>query len=306
MYFVIGILVLVLLLVLLELKTSRPDGDLVRVHPYRRALGFILTAPNSSMVYFDAYVNAEELLSYLDEIQHRFEARLTHCVVAAINIGLHECPTMNRFVSGYRMYQRRGRWLSFSIKKKKLEKKAKLAAVKMLMNDDDTFEDLCKRINKRIYTERSGKTTAQDREMMLLDKLPRPVFVLAFKLANILDYYNLLPWVFMKSDAMYTSVFCANLGSVGMDAGYHHLYDWGNAPLFIMVGKVRERPWVEDGKLTTRKVLHLRFTYDERIDDGMSAGDGIKAVVDVLENPRKYLGCLSPDGSDTRPMVQGS
>ena len=304
MYVVIVLLLVLLAWILAEMKTSRPDGDLVRVHPYRRALGFILTSPNTSVVYFDAYVNAEPLLSYLEEVNERFEARITHCVVAAINMGLHKNPTMNRFVSGYRMYQRRGRWISFSIKKKKLDKKAKLAAVKMLMHDEDTFEDLCRRINEHIYKERSGRTTAQDREMMVLDKLPRPVFVLLFKLARLLDYYNLLPGFFMKSDAMFTSVFCANLGSVGMDAGYHHLYDWGNAPLFIMVGKVRERPWVVDGELTTRKILHLRFTYDERIDDGMSAGDGIQTAVDVLEDPRRYLGCLSHDGSDTRPMLQ--
>ena len=40
---------------------------------------------------------------------------------------------MNRFVVGRRLYQRDGVWITFSMKPKKLDKKAKLAAVKMQM-----------------------------------------------------------------------------------------------------------------------------------------------------------------------------
>lgn len=41
---------------------------------------------------------------------------------------------------------------------------------------------------------------------------------------------------------MYASVFFANLGSLGLDAVYHHMYEWGNAPFFIVVGKRKKEP----------------------------------------------------------------
>ena len=47
-----------------------------------------------------------------------------------------------------------------------------------------------------------------------------------------------------------------------------------------------------------QKTLHLRFTYDERIEDGHNANDGIQTFVSVLENPYKYLGCLKEDKTD--------
>ena len=304
MTWLIVLIVVVLVVLVLELKTTRPDGTLCRVHPYRRALGFIMPGRNESVVYFDSFVVADDLLEYIDEINERFEARLTHCIVAAVAVGMHEVPQMNRFIAGYREYQRTGRWLSFSVKKKKLDKKARLSALKLQMLDDESFAGLCERINDHVNVERSGKRTSQDKEMDLLNKVPRPLFAFAFKAVRWLDYFNLVPGWFIDGDGMHTSCFIANLGSVGMKAGYHHLYEWGTSPLFLMVGKIEERPWVVDGEVVVRKILHLRWSYDERIDDGMTAGSGINAVLDVLNDPRQRLACLAEDGSDDIPLIE--
>jgi hypothetical protein len=66
-----------------------------------------------------------------------------------------------------------------------------------------------------------------------------------------------------------------------------------------MIGKIEERALVEDGQVVVRRVLPLRWTYDERVDDGLSSRRGILAANAVLEDPQTYLGCLQPDGSDT-------
>ena len=42
---------------------------------------------------------------------------------------------------------------------------------------------------------------------------------MAANLLRVLDYFNLLPAFFIEGDGMYTSIFVANLGSVGMDPG---------------------------------------------------------------------------------------
>ena len=303
-WIVVSVVILVLILALLELKTGRPDGDLIKVHAYRRALSFVEIRRNESVVYYDTYVDATKVLAYLDEVNQHFEVRLTHVLVAALNLGIHGEPRMNRFLVGRRMYQRRGRWLSFSVKKVKQDHKAKLAALKLEMHDEESFRDLAERINAFVHRERSGQKTSQDKEMDLLSSLPRPIFAIAVQIAFALDYYNLLPGWFIKGDGMYTSIFLANLGSVGMPAGYHHLYEWGNAPIFVVVGELEDRPMVVDGEVVVRPTLHLRWSYDERIDDGMSAWRGISGVVNVLEHPHERLGCLAEDGSDTFPMVE--
>jgi hypothetical protein len=45
-------------------------------------------------------------------------------------------------------------------------------------------------------------------------------------------------------------------------------------------------------------MMRLKVTYDERIDDGMTAGDGTFMLVGALEDPYTQLGCLKEDGSD--------
>ena len=52
--------------VLLESKTSRSDGKLVRTHPYRRMMHFIMPSRGASVVYYESLVPAEPLLAYLE------------------------------------------------------------------------------------------------------------------------------------------------------------------------------------------------------------------------------------------------
>ncbi|MCB9786910.1 MAG: 2-oxo acid dehydrogenase subunit E2 [Deltaproteobacteria bacterium] len=299
----IFVLVVLVVLVLLELKTSRSDATLIApLHPYRKLMLYIMPAKYESLVLFDEVVRAEALLEYLERAKERFHADVTHCVVGAVAYGMHQNPSMNRFEKGRRLYQRKKVWLTFSMKRKKLNRKAKLSAVKKEMPPGESFKSMCDRINETIQVERSDAVTYQDKELGLLSRIPRPILEVGVKLLKALDYYNLLPAGFIENDAMFTSMFIANLGSVHMAAGYHHLYEWGTCPLFVMVGALEERPMVEDGQVVIRKVLPLRFTYDERIEDGHNAGYGIKSVVTALENPFEYLGCLAEDGSDDHPL----
>lgn len=291
MEWLIAALALAGVYLLLEIKTSRPDGRLIPVHPYRRLMAFIMPTRTESAVYYDSYIDATRLLEFVERYRdHPVPAGMTHILVAATNIALAENPSMNRFVMGGRMYQRDGRWLTFSMKRKKLDRAAKLAVVKLRMDDRESFEGLCQRVQDKIGENRSGRKTYADKEYSLFNTLPRFVLRLAVPLVRALDDRNLLPGFFIDGDGMYTSVFIANLGSLGMDTAFHHLYEWGTCPLFMMVGRVQPRPVVVDGELAVRETLHIRWTYDERIDDGLSCAHGMRALARVLEDPERYLG----------------
>jgi pyruvate/2-oxoglutarate dehydrogenase complex dihydrolipoamide acyltransferase (E2) component len=69
-----------------------------------------------------------------------------------------------------------------------------------------------------------------------------------------------------------------------------------------MIGQIKDEPVVENGAVVPARVLHIRFSYDERIADGLTARGGIEAVARVLEDPARWLGCVAEDGSDTRPI----
>ena len=273
---------------LLHVKTSRPDGTILKVKPFRRIMQYIMPTRNESVVYFDATVDAARLLPWLEKMKPS-GANMTHATVAAANIALAAVPKMNRFVVGRRLYARNGRFLTFSLKRARLDREASISTVKLAMKDGETFAELVLRVNASIGEERSGRPTREDKELNLFDLFPRPALRVGVWVFKTLDYFNLLPGSFIANDPLYTSIVIANLGSLGMAAGYHHLFEYGTCPLFIMVGQVEERVIARDGVPVVAKVLPLRFTYDERIEDGLNARFGIDKLVEVLSDPEKWL-----------------
>ena len=280
-----------------SVTAKRPDGDLVTsIHPYRRMLPFLMPGRNESVVYYEDLARIDDLLDYCERATAAFgfEVDITHCLVAAASQGLHEVPRMNQFVVGQRLYKRNHVSVTFSIKRKRMDAKAKLGAAKMFFEKGESFEQICRRINDKIHEERSGEETHSDKDVAMWSALPRPVMAGMIKAVKWGDWLNVIPAGFIEHDGFYTSMFIANLGSLGMNAGYHHLYEYGNCPLFMMTGVIEERPLSVDGDVKPVRVLPIHWTYDERIDDGLTSFEGIKRVRNCLELPDTYFGELPP------------
>lgn len=285
----IGVLFVVWLF--LQLKTSRPDGKLARVHPYRRMMPIIMPTRNESVVYFDHQIDARNLLAFIEENKETIGCNISHMVVAAVAAGFHRHPRLNRFVVGQRIYDRNGVWLSFSMKRQKLDAKAKIATVKLEIPGEMSLAGLCEAVNAKISYERSDEETYLDKELSLFLRLPHFILSRSAKVLFWANDHNLLPASFIEEDGMFASAFVANLGSLGMDPGYHHLYEWGSCPLFVMAGKITDTAVVtEDGDTEIRPMLHVRFTYDERVEDGLSAGRGLQTMTSILEDPVATFG----------------
>jgi len=280
----------------LEIPQRRTDGDLVKgTHPYRKLMPYIMPGRNESVCYYDDYIRSDKMLDYIERARAAFgtDVNITHLLVAAASNTLHQNPTMNQFISGSRLYRRKNVDVTFSMKRKKLNKKAKLSAVKMRMDEpEESFQDLVERINSHIHIERSGRKTSVDQELDILSLLPRRLMTGVVSTVNWLDYNNILPKLFMEQDGFYTSMFIANLGSLGMRPAFHHLYEYGNCPLFLMVGRIEERPMVRDGVVVAENIMHIRWSYDERIDDGLSSNYGMTTFREALEDPDQFFGEL--------------
>ena len=71
----------------------------------------------------------------------------------------------------------------------------------------------------------------------------------------------------LEADPLFTSVYIANLGSIGLDTPYHHLYEWGTASVFMVVGRIFQKETRRGGEL--RHFVNVKFTVDERIAEGI-------------------------------------
>ena len=81
-------------------------------------------------------------------------------------------------------------------------------------------------------------------------------------------------------------MFVTNLGSIKLNADYHHLFDWGTNSFFVVISEKKMRPFFkEDGSYELRNTIKLGITVDERIADGYYFAKTLKLVRKMFEHP---------------------
>ncbi len=269
----------------------RPEGARVTdASPMRQMMPFLIKGRNEAAVTFTLAVDVTEAL----DLAHQTPGiSLFHLVLAAHVRTLALRPRLNRFIAGQRLYQRHHIDLAFVVKKR-LHDDADMTAVKVRFQPRDTALDVARRADAAITTGRGDAPTTSERELRLITRLPRPLIQLTVALQRALDHHNLLPAALIEPDPLYSSIFLANLGSVGIDAPFHHLFEYGTTPLFATLGRVHPHTTLlPDGSPQTRQRAHLRYTFDERIEDGFYAARSLDLLQHLIEHPRDLL--LPPD-----------
>jgi hypothetical protein len=282
----------------LAMLFNRFDGTRAKNVPaYRRLIPFLMRGRNESAVYFEQTVDLSQTLAWLERFNAGRQQRITvfHLLLGAFARTLAERPRLNRFVSGRRIWDRKGIWLSFAAKKR-MDDRAPLSTVKLELDPEQPFPQMVERIHGNIDRARSARKSAAERDTGLLLRLPALFIEIIVRLVALLDFFNLAPRSLLEHDPMYTSVFVANLGSLGLDAAFHHLYEHGNCPLFVTVGRMERVPTVEeDGTVAVKTLMRLRYVYDERVEDGLYCGRALQALQERMENPACWAGDLAND-----------
>jgi len=270
---------------------ARP-GKLVKDAPaYRRMAAILFVRRNESAVYFEDAVDVSETLAFIEAWNAKPGApHLTLFTLLLFGMArtLHEHPRLNRFVAGRKLYQRDGVWLSFAAKKS-MEPKAPLVEVKRQFLEKETLADFLGDMQSRMSEARSDAVSKLDREVAWFLKIPHLLLIFFVRMVSVVDFFGLLPASFIRDDPFFASAFLANLGSVGGSAAYHHLYEYGDIPLFCVLGRVKEEAAVVNGSPAVRKIARLRFSYDERIEDGFNAIRALATLREKLERPTSFI-----------------
>ena len=194
-------------------------------------------------------------------------------------------PKMNRFIKGCRLYQRDDLSLGFVVKKQfKDDGSEGLAFIKF--PPETTIDSLHGRIMEEIFECRSDKVDNSTAGMEKFTHLPRWLMRIVIFILHRLDFYGKVPYDLIKADPNYASVFLTNLGSIGLNAGYHHLSNWGTTSVFVVVGEKARKPvFHEDGTFEMHTMLDVGITLDERIADGYYYARTVRLLKKLIENP---------------------
>ncbi|TCC16050.1 2-oxo acid dehydrogenase subunit E2 [Kribbella sindirgiensis] len=270
----------------------RRDGRLVTDVPDERAImPFIMRRRTESTVYFEQLVDIAAAQTWIERWNAAGGPRLSLFVLVLHQLAalLHDRPRMNRFVAGRRLYERDGVYLSFGAMKEFADN-ASLEMIKRRFAPGESLASVIRSLDTEIRTARTAGVAEVDKEVKLFLALPTPLLDVAVSVFRWLDARGVLPSALTRSDPMYASAVVSNLGSLKTDAAFHHLYEHGNCPLFLVVGRIRPTPVADDGQIRIRQVLPLRWTFDERIEDGLYAARSAELLRGRLEDPLRYLG----------------
>jgi len=270
---------------------KRKDGTYIKDLPYfTRLMPYIMPTRSESCIYFEQDLDVTRALAYVREANARREPgsrklTLFQVILCAMARTLALRPRLNRFVSGYRYYQRNQIIFNFVAKKELSDGGAEIN-VTLPFSPRETLATLPPKVSAFVARVKKGEATDADDLNRLLAAMPRFVNRLVFWALGFLDYHNALPLSFTRSMPFYSSVFFTNVGSVGIDAPFHHNFEFGTCGLFCAIGKIRRsRVAGEDGQLEERDRVKVTFTYDDRITDGIYCGRAIDLLRSFVESP---------------------
>jgi hypothetical protein len=268
-------------------RGDRHDATRVELgRGFKAVFPYIMKGRNESIAYYPVQVDAENLLAYVEQKKGTpEEITVFESVLLALTRILRERPTLNRYIIGRRLYQRRNVDLSFVARKRYTLDSDESNVFVKLKPEDDAATVLSK-IRGEIRTVKTGDQTADEGLIDLFLRLPRGLLRVAVKLLSIWDFYVDTPGFLRGVDPLRCSAYVANLGSVGMGAAYHHLFEWGTCSLFVTIGQIKPTVVVgEDGGPTVRRTLELKIALDERIADGYYDARALELFDAYLNDP---------------------
>ena len=223
---------------------------------------------------------------------------ITHVLLAGYVRCVAKYPQLNRFVSGQKVYSRGEDIQYCMVVKKDMRVDAPDTSIKVHLHPGDTADDVYHKLNAAVE---SAKATQElnsgfDNLAMVISMIPGVFLKFVVWLLKFLDYFGLLPKFLLELSPFHGSLFFTSMGSLGIQPIYHHLYDFGNLPVFAAFGcKRRANEVQEDGTVVQRKYIDIKFVLDECTADGYSYATFFKyfrrllAHPEVLDNPPEVI-----------------
>ncbi|MCL2627509.1 MAG: hypothetical protein FWD44_02255 [Oscillospiraceae bacterium] len=269
---------------------DRREGRRLRtLDPYNAMTPFIMKEKSDASNYFSDMVEISEVEKFLRKKRREgyLGMGVLHIIIATYLRVVSQYPAINRFCSGQRIYARNNVEYIMTVKKK-LTTDGSETSIKVAFDPSETVNDVYNKLTEQIDMVKNEGTTSTDDVAGTLMKLPRVLLRFTVGFLDFLDYFGLMPKSILAASPFHGSVIITDLGSVGLPAIYHHLYNFGNLPVFIALGaKKRVREIDDDGKVIIRKYIDYKLVVDERICDGFYFSQAFKVFKDLLKHPEK-------------------
>lgn len=271
---------------------DRYDGWRVRnVDPVFSVIPYFLRTRMDSQNFFEESLNIDYIEEFIKKHKEDIpNLSIMHVVMAALVRLISQRPHLNRFVIWNKIYARNHMNFSIAVKRS-LSDDGEETLIKPYFQPSDTLQDVVSKVvNEQMSNQQVGQNNSSDTISKILGLLPD--FMLRSVVFTLLhmDKIGIMPKFINQASPWHCSIFLTNIGSIGVESIYHHLYEFGTCSLFVAMGKKsRNHSLDKEGTLKARKSIQLKFVLDERICDGFYYASSMRMLNKILMEPDVLL-----------------
>lgn len=272
---------------------DRNDGRKLRtVAPMHRVMPYIMAKRSDAQ---NTFADSFEISKTDAFCRARVKEGLTnfgflHVLLAAYVRMVSQYPGVNRFINGQKIYARNEIEVVMTVKKH-MTIDSPDTCIKVVFEPTDTIYEVYKKFNDVVQANvGNDDESGFDNLAKILNFIPGLLLRWTVKFLNFLDYFGWIPRSLTKLSPFHGSMIVTSMGSLGIKPIYHHIYDFGNLPVFLAYGVKRTVTVIErDGSLAKKRYIDLKAVTDERICDGYYFASAFKALKSYVEKPEQLL-----------------
>ena len=266
---------------------KRSDGVELKNAPAEfKLMPSLMTERSDSQVFFNEDVPITAIEEYISKKNEEgVKVSLIDIVFAGIVRVIGQRPGLNRFVVNGRTYQRNNLTICMSIKKSMTDE-GEETTIKVPFTGKETLFEVRDKLQAMIAQNKLQENeNGTDKTADLIAKVPTGLIKIIVGYLRHLDKKGRLPKKIIEVSPFHTSAFVTNVGSLGIDSIYHHIYNFGTTSLFFAIGKKKKGFVLEDDEIVKERCINLAFVGDERICDGYYFAHSFKMLTRFLRHP---------------------
>lgn len=265
----------------------RSDGKKVKnLEPLFRIIPSIMLERNDAQVYFKQDIPLKTIDEYINKkAEEGIRMSYMNIIYAGLVRIIKERPKLNRFVMNGTTYQRNKIFVSLSIKKS-LTDDGQETVIKIPFDGTENIFEIKEKLDATVEKNKEKETVNKtDKVVKILNLTPNFLILWSIKILRFLDKYGIMPKAIINASPFHTSVFLTNVGSLGIDSIYHHIYNFGTTSLFFSMGKKKKSYIYDEDEIKEEKCITIAFVGDERICDGHYYASSFKQLNKYLKKP---------------------
>jgi len=269
---------------------DRKDGRRLRtLNPIDTVSPYIMRTRSDAQNYIQDKIDMAPIDAY---IRQKREAGLDHfgllhVILAAYVRAVSQKPGINRFIAGQKIFARNNIEVVMAVKEQ-LRPGVPNTLIKIILEPTDTAEEVYNKFQASFNKAYAGGENSFDSTARIINYIPGLLKRWTVGFLNLLDYFGLLPKFLTDVSPFHGSFFITSMASLGIPPIYHHLYNFGNVPVFLAFGAPRRQNELnEDGTVRKKKYVDYTVVTDERICDGFYFASALRVIHRYFRHPEK-------------------